>query len=131
MMNHTDYDMEGKMIFYVDPMGKPRMTVRDKWKKRPVVLRYYAFKDSLKEQAKNEGFILKDRLRLNFYIPMPQSWSKKKRREMFMKPHQQKPDIDNLVKAFLDSLYEDDSCVHTIEAKKVWYDMGHIMVWDY
>jgi len=60
---------------------------------------------------------------------MPQSWSKKKRAEMRGKPHQQRPDLDNLIKAFKDALCEDDSHVHTyFEMKKIWGDVGQILV---
>ena len=34
-----------------------------------------------------------------FEMPMPKSWSKKKRAAMDGKPHQSVPDADNLVKA--------------------------------
>ena len=33
--------------FNVNPVAKPRMTQRDKWKKRPVVDKYYAYKDEM------------------------------------------------------------------------------------
>jgi len=33
------------MIYNINPVPKPRMTQSDKWKKRPPVLRYFAFKD--------------------------------------------------------------------------------------
>ena len=36
------------VIFRVTPIGKPRMTQRDRWKKRPPVVRYHAFKDQLR-----------------------------------------------------------------------------------
>lgn len=29
----------------ITPIGKPRMAQRDKWKQRPAVVAYYAFKD--------------------------------------------------------------------------------------
>ncbi len=37
-----------KKHFPIDVVGKPRMTQRDKWKKRPCVLRYRAFADELR-----------------------------------------------------------------------------------
>ena len=30
-------------------MAKPRMTKADTWKKRPIVLKYWAYKDSIKK----------------------------------------------------------------------------------
>ena len=37
-------------------MGKPRMTQRDKWKKRPCVLRYHAFRDKMRHVIKSIDF---------------------------------------------------------------------------
>lgn len=55
---------------------------------------------------------------------MPKSWSKKKREEMDGKPMQQKPDIDNAVKGFVDSLFyqqEANDCeIWHISASKHW-----------
>ena len=45
-----------------------------------------------------------------------------------MRPHRQKPDIDNLIKALLDALYADDSHVWKITAEKRWHYEGKIMV---
>lgn len=63
------------MIYAITPMGKPRMTRSDKWKKRPEVLRYRAFCDEVRAR----GVILPEsRSHIIFILPMPQSWSKKK-----------------------------------------------------
>ncbi len=40
-----------------------------------------------------------------FHIPMPESWSKKKKEKMCFKPHQSTPDLDNLYKAFTDTIF--------------------------
>ena len=50
---------------------------------------------------------------------------------MLGKPHQQRPDIDNLVKAVLDALCEDDSFVWNIEACKLWSDKAGIDIEDF
>ncbi len=44
------------------------------------------------------------------------------------KCHQEKPDTDNLIKAFLDALLMDDSRVWHISAKKYWGSNGAIVV---
>jgi Holliday junction resolvase RusA-like endonuclease len=51
---------------------------------------------------------------------MPKSWSTKKRLSMLGEYHQSKPDIDNLVKAFLDAFGDDDKHVAVIHAGKYW-----------
>lgn len=65
---------------------------------------------------------------LLFLMPMPKSWSKKRKAEMNGELHTQKPDVDNMTKAVLDSLYDDDSAIHTICARKIWAYEGAIWV---
>ena len=83
------------MRIEINPVSKPRMTQRDKWAKRPCVVRYYGFKDELRRAW--GGKEVPDQINLIFYLQMPSGWSKKRRNQMLNKPHQQKPDIDNLL----------------------------------
>ena len=110
----------------INPVAKPRMTQRDRWKKRDCVNKYYAFKDELR--LKTHNFTMGKRVGLYFYIPFPKSYSKKKRNELYLKPHQEKPDIDNLIKAVLDCLLEDDKKVWHVTAHKVWAFEGMIQI---
>lgn len=111
------------------PVPKPRLTRRDKWAKRPIVERYYAFANELRlKWGKDE---LPDTFAIHFFIPMPDSWSKKKKERMNFTAHQQRPDIDNYLKAFLDALCEDDSYVWRIKATKVWADKGKLIIDKY
>lgn len=59
---------------------------------------------------------------------MPPSWSDKKRSAMNGKPHQQKPDKDNLEKALLDAIFDDDSRVWDGRVTKVWGEVGQIKI---
>lgn len=59
---------------------------------------------------------------------MPKSWSKKKHVEMNGKPHQQKPDVDNLLKALMDAVFKDDCKVWNVTVSKVWGTSGNITV---
>lgn len=108
----------------VVPVGKPRMTQRDRWKKRPAVMRYRAFCDELRLFVKS----LPDEVVIDFYLPMPKSWSEAKRRRMDGKPHQQKPDADNLIKAAIDAVCEEDKQVWSIHARKFWATEGYIVL---
>lgn len=112
----------------VVPMGAPRMTQRDRWAKRPVILRYHAFKDELR--LKLPGYEIPRALDIEFGIPMPKSWSKKKRAEKTGTWHDQKPDIDNLCKAFMDTWKdgEDDKVVYALHAIKLWSEDGYIVL---
>ena|SRR5690606_29710352 len=108
----------------ISPIGYVRQTRADAWKKRPIVLRYREYRDALREQAGE--FSEKQCFVINFYLPMPASWSKKKKRAMCLMPHQQKPDVDNLAKAFLDAIMADDSHVWSLKIRKFWADTGGI-----
>ena len=87
-------------------------------------MRYRAFADEVRLRIKEDtvGSMVV------FYMPMPKSWSKKKKREMELRPHEQKPDLDNLLKALLDAQYGDDSHVSSIAAMKVWATEGAIKI---
>jgi len=104
----------------IEPIGKPRMTQRDKWKKRPVVLKYHAFKDFIRL---NKGsFELADKYSMVVFIPFPKSYSKKKCKALFLKAHQEKPDKDNIEKAIMDSPLRtrDDKEIYDSRVRKVW-----------
>lgn len=118
------------MVIMMVPVAKPRMTQRDRWAKRPAVVRYHEFCDELRLRWGNQE--VPEKVSIKFYLPMPKSWSKKKRKEMVWKPHQQRPDVDNLVKAFLDALCEEDSYIYGVRAEKYWSDdEGQIWVSAY
>jgi len=68
---------------------------------------------------------------ITFRMPMADSWSKTKKTAMLGQPHQQKPDIDNLLKALMDASGTDDSHVHEIiRVRKVWAEEGAIIFED-
>ncbi len=115
-----------KKTFLITPIAKPRMTRSDRWKKRPCVIRYWDYKTRLQAQLDLYGIVIEDVIKVKFGVPMPKSWSKKKKQEMQEKPHQQRPDVDNLAKGLMDSLFQEDSHIHTLHAKKVWSDVGYI-----
>lgn len=107
---------------YVEPMGKPRMTQRDKWMKRPCVMRYRAMADVLKREFQDDD--LDDAICLSFecFISMPKSWSKKKKTKMSGQLHRQKPDLDNITKGLYDAILQEDCKVAMGCFKKMWDD---------
>lgn len=113
------------MHYDITPCTKPRQTRADKWKQRPCVMRYRAFADECRAKGVK---IEQSGQKITFFIPMPKSWSKKKRAEMNMKPHQQTPDVDNLLKAVLDATHKQDCAVWSIWAEKRWSDCGAIEI---
>lgn len=113
----------------IRPIPKPRMVKSDSYKKRPIVTRYWAFKAELKLACNVQGLkSLPDSVCLGFVIPMPEYWSVKKKKQMLNMPHQQTPDIDNLIKSVLDCLCDDDSYIWHIEATKRWGEKGMIKI---
>lgn len=111
-------------IVEIEPIGKPRMTRADKWKKRDCVLRYRDFADELRRALNRTTKFETAPLRLDWkaYLSIPESWSKKKKEQHAGKPHRQKPDRDNIDKAILDSLFLDDSAIALGEMAKYWDD---------
>jgi Holliday junction resolvase RusA-like endonuclease len=106
------------------------MTQGDRWgDPRPPVARYWAFKDELTLLARQAGFELGQCPMMIFYVPMPQSWSQKKRREMNGQPKLSRPDTSNYVKACEDSLLPDeDSAIWFTVAAKFWATEGAIEI---
>ena len=105
--------------FDVVPVAAPRMTHADRWKRRPCVIKYFAYRDQVRDQAQAMGVTLSERFSVEFYLPMPRSWSKRKKQDHDGKPHQVKPDADNLLKAWMDCFGE-DFAVWSVSASKFW-----------
>lgn len=103
------------------PCPKPRMTQRDKWARRPAVLRYRAWADLARASAPKDLPARPTDVALTYFLPMPASWGARKRREHAGQPHAGKPDLDNLIKS-LDALWADDSSISSLSASKRWED---------
>jgi hypothetical protein len=95
------------------------------WKKRPCVQKYYEYKDLVrlhKVRVPEAGH------HIIFVLSMPKGWSKKKREAMNGKPHQNKLDLDNLLKALYDSVYEEDKHIWDTRVTKIWGKNGKIII---
>lgn len=106
-----------KLTIPVEPMGTVRMTSgmvkRIKWygandPKAEKVKRYLNYKEAISLYVKA---VYRDKpidkpvhVNIAFHLPIPESWSGKKRREADGQLHTSKPDRDNLEKGVLDSL---------------------------
>ena len=116
----------GSKTIYIEVMGKPRMSRKDKWLNPPrdCVGRYWKYKDKLKEEM--EGIDLSDCFCISWtaYFPIPKSWSKNKKEHMRGKWHQQKPDRDNIDKGILDALLPEDCMIASGSLQKHWDDGG-------
>ncbi len=113
----TEYD--------IIPVPKPRQTQSDKWKKRPCVVRYRSFAD----EARACGLDVVNGDAITFILPMPKSWTQSKKDRLDGTPHLSRPDIDNLLKSVLDSIYKEDSIVWKLAGlEKRWGVAGKIIV---
>lgn len=115
------------IVYNITPVAKPRQTRSDKWRQRPCVMRYRAFAD---ECRLNKVVIPEHGAHITFYIPMPKSWSKKKKSTYENMSHQQKPDWDNLAKAICDAVLKDDSGIWDVRITKLWAYKGSIEIME-
>ena len=111
-------------------MGKPRMTQQDKWKKRPCVVRYRKFCDDLIkliQEAEPEWMLQLTCVEIEVVgitsivrLPMPKSWSMKKKELKAGSLHDSKPDTSNIFKAIEDAVCVEDKQVALINCSKFW-----------
>jgi hypothetical protein len=109
----------------VEAIGKPRMTRRDTWKRRPGVVRYHAWCDTFRMFVPDEAWELIRSGRVvtvswvaHFVVPKSCSMAEVRRRRG--QPHRVKPDRDNIDKAILDCLFEQDSVIAAGSLLKTW-----------
>lgn len=118
----------------IAPTPAPRMNRSDVWKRRPSVVKYHSYRDAilaapctddLRTDLTKTGIVV-----LTFCIQPPKSWPKKRLAALraadspMALAHRQTPDLDNLVKGFLDAVFyghgQQDSTVWSVTAEKVW-----------
>ena len=119
--------------------GKPVAKSRPRFTKRgfaytpPTTVEY---EKALKAEAESEmngrpPMECPVRVRLEYWFPIPKSYSKKKREELIGQPHTKKPDLDNLVKT-LDALngvvFKDDSQIVDIRAQKMYGEVPYTII---
>lgn len=113
--------------YKIIPVPACRMVQSDKWKnpRRPCVQRYFDFRDEVKRlkiKVDNGDSI-------RFILPMPDSWSKKKKAKLDGEGHMQTPDLDNLLKALLDAIMTQDKGIYYLSGlTKVWGKEGRIII---
>ena len=115
-------------VFDVDPCTAPRQVYSDRWKKRTSVMKYRAAKDELRLTSKN--YMIPPVVNVLFVIPFPKSYSKKKRNELLHSGHQIKPDRDNLLKWFQDTLCDEDRYIWGGETYKIWGEKGQVIIYE-
>jgi Holliday junction resolvase RusA-like endonuclease len=125
------------------PMGAPRSNARTHFgsgKDAARVKKYHEYRDAIASRVltclTQQTLRFSDftgHLGLVFRFPVPASWSMRKQIQacQFGEYHRQKPDVDNLVKGFLDAVMDEDCQVADVRAVKVWAPRGQegVQVW--
>lgn len=108
------------------PVGKPRQTQRDKWAKRPCVLRYRAWADGARAALLLAGGVPRDPVAVHIeaMFEPPKSLSGTQRYNLAGQPHRVKPDADNVLKAAVDALIQNDQRIATASVSKRWVRTG-------
>ena len=111
----------------ITPVPKPRMTRRDKWLTPPreCVREYWNFCDLCR--VRKIVFPVSGS-HVIFILPIPESWSKKMKILMDGCKHEDKPDLDNLLKSLGDALYRNDSYIWDVRITKRWGKEGKIII---
>lgn len=134
-----------KTIFELTPQTHVRTTQNDRWffripreklkehglRRLTRIERYNKYKQDISALAKKKKFTFPSiGASVKFYLPVPKSWSKSKKSQMHLQYHMTRCDLDNLMKALMDSLMSEDKHIAHFEAAKYWInaDTGHIEI---
>lgn len=126
-------------IFDVVPVGAVRMTKRDtiftnpnhpdpKKRQREAVARYFEFQNTVWQQYRDFKLALPDHFEIVFCVPMPSSWSDKKKTKFNRMPCKSRPDVDNYLKAFMDTIKIEDGSVWKCPVQKIYAYKGSIIL---
>jgi len=118
--------MLNKIQIPIQPKPAPRITHQGRFTKSAKA--YYSYKDYLKLFCNANDFIISEKVKITFFIPIGKSISKKETALRLGKPHKQRPDLDNLVKGIWDALATEDGFIHTLQCSKVWSLEGKIVI---
>jgi len=111
------------------PIGKPRMTRRDKWAKRPCVMQYWAYADAIRRACPNpppaEQVVF---VEVFARFEPPASWSKSKREKAIGMLKRTKPDGDNIEKGTFDALWKQDEKLGDQFVNRTWWPVNETMI---
>ncbi len=102
------YDKKGKVYWWKNSrVGKVKTlkSAPNYVRTKKYLDRYFSYKTELRDHADKIGFIMpQDAFFMWFLMPMPISWTKKKKAQMAFKLHKNRLDTDNLTKGVLDAI---------------------------
>lgn len=104
-------------------------------RQRRYLIEQYNVSNEIEQYAKEIGFIMpEDDFMLLALMPMPKSWTKKKKLSMSYQLHKQKPDADNIFKKLSDAMFKkdtqsanfrNDACISSFGVVKLYVPDGH------
>jgi Holliday junction resolvase RusA-like endonuclease len=104
-----------------------RLAASGKFNHKPEIKRlntYRTYKESVGYAIKGKSYSGTLSVNMTFFIPLPESWSMKKKLEHVGKHVSTKPDLDNYVKAFFDAangvIWKDDNQIARLSAEKIY-----------
>lgn len=99
-------------------------------RQRKYLIAQYEATQEIQRQVIEQGFNMpEDDFMVLAYIPMPKSWTKKKKAEMDGKRHKSSPDADNVFKKVVDDIlriktkcqrFGNDKCISSFAVIKKW-----------
>jgi len=108
------------------------MTRRDKWAKRDCVMKYRAWADHVRLIAHAAGGVPEVERVLDVSwvarFELPKSTSKYSRAAIIGELHREKPDRDNIDKAILDVLFEEDKGIASGTIRKEWAEQSSLTI---
>lgn len=107
------------------PVGAPRQTGRSRFnpKKRPAIERYHAYRDAIRLFARGQQVPPAERTEeivITAYWTPPPLWSRNKQEAAIGTKKRSKPDGDNVEKAVLDALFDEDAAVGDTCMRRRW-----------
>lgn len=112
------------IVYYGQPIGKPRMTQRDKWARRPGVVAYYHWANGLRAKLNRTTKLRLTKptqLHVRAFFEGPAGTHR-------LGPHTQVPDSDNCLKSVTDALFANDQMIYKMSVEKRWADGGSARV---
>lgn len=98
-------------------------TPNNYYNRKQTIKRYWDFKLAIKAIADLEKFEMPtENVWTKFFLPMPKSWGKKKRKQLCFTLVEGAGDTDNYYKALTDSLLSEDKKISDFRASKFYYD---------
>lgn len=113
------------------PQKRPRVTRFGAYD--PQKVDKEAFGGLVQLPAEHEPFKTAVHVELILYVPLPKSYSKKKKAELLGTYHTSRGDVDNFFKLYTDKLTDlgvwiDDNIVASTTIKKFWAETGSVYI---